>query len=136
MYDFHYNYIKKKYGSKAKLLFTDTDSLAYEIETEDFYKDISEDMEAKFDTSNFPKDHPSGMPVGLNKKVIGMSRDECGGKIMQEFVGLRAKLLSYKMYKGKEEEKRCKGVKQAVVKNEITFEDYKDCLLGNLTDEK
>ena len=65
-----------------------------------------------------------------------MFKDECGGKIMQEFVGLKAKLYSYKMYKGKEEEKRCKGVKQAVVKNKITFEDYKDCLLGNLTDEK
>ena len=58
MYDFHYNYIKKKYESKAKLLFTDTDSLAYEIETEDFYKDISEDVEAKFDTSNYAKRHP------------------------------------------------------------------------------
>ena len=65
-------------------------SLAYEIETEDFYKDISEDVGAKFDTSNFPKDHPSGIPVGLNKKVIGMFKDKCGGKIMQEFVRLRA----------------------------------------------
>ena len=98
MYDFHYNYIKKKYGEKAKLLFTDTDSLAYEIQTEDFYKDISEEVEAKFDTSNFPKNHPSGIPVRVNKKVIGMFKDECGGKIMQEFVGLRAKLYSCKMY--------------------------------------
>ena len=120
LYDFHYNYIKKKYGSKAKLLFTDTDSLAYVIETEDFYKDISKDAKDKFDTS-------SGIPVGLNKKVIGMFKNECGGKIMQEFVGLKAKLYSYKMYEGKEE-KRCKGVKQSVVKNEITFEDYKTCL--------
>ena len=124
MYDFHYNYIKKKYGEKTKLPFTDTDSLAYEIETEDFYKDISEDVEAKFDTSNFPKNHPSGIPVGVNKKVIGMFKDECGGKIMQEFVGLRAKLHSYKMYEG-DEAKKCKGVKQYVVKKEITFEDYK-----------
>ena len=79
----------RTYGPKAKLPFTDTDSLAYDIETEDFYKDISEDVEAKFDTSNYPKDHPSGIPVGKNKKVIGMMKDECGGKIMQEFVGLR-----------------------------------------------
>ena len=129
MYDFHYNYIKKKYGTKAKLLFTDTDSLAYEIETEDFYKDISEDVKAKFDTSNFSSDHPSGIPTGLNKKVIGMMKDECGGKIMREFVGLRAKLYSYKMYEGKEE-KWCKGVKQSVVKKDITFENYKTCLFS------
>ena len=61
IYDFHYNYIKPKYGEKAKLLMTDTDSLCYEFETEDFYKDISNDVENKFDTSNFPKDHPSGI---------------------------------------------------------------------------
>ena len=68
------------YGEKAKLLFTDTDSLAYEIQTVDFYKDISEDVEIKFGTSNFPKDHPSGIPVGLNKKVIGMFKDQCSSK--------------------------------------------------------
>ena len=135
MYDFHYNYIKKKYGSKAKLLFTDTDSLAYEIETEDFYKDISGDVRTNFDTSDIPKDHPSGIELGVNKKVIGMFKDECGGKIMQEFVGLRAKLYSYKMYEG-DETKKCKGVKSSVVKKEITFKDYKDCLFGGLADGK
>ena len=135
MYDFHYNYIKKKYESKAKLLFTDTDSLAYEIETEDFYKDISEDVEAKFDTSNYAKSRPSDIPVGVNKKVIGMFKDECGGKIMHEFVGLRAKLYSYKMYEG-DETNKCKGVKSSVVKKEITFKDYKDCLFGGLADGK
>jgi hypothetical protein len=66
MYDFHYNYIKSKYGDKAKLLFTDTDSLAYEIETDDFYKDISPDIQLKFDTSDYPNDHPL---AGVNKKV-------------------------------------------------------------------
>ena len=137
MYDFHYNYIKRKYSDKAKLLFTDTDSLAYEIETEDFNKDIAPDIERLFDTSEIPKDHPSGMPAGMNKKVIGMFKDECAGKVMAEFVGLRAKLYSYKMHEGKEEErtaastvKRCKGIKTSVVKKDISFEDYKTCLLS------
>src|SRR5579872_738094 len=97
MYDFHYNYIKEKYGSKAKLLFTDTDSLMYEIETEDFYADISVDIELKFDTSDYPKDHPSGIKTGVNKKVIGMFKDEACGKQIEKFVGLRAKLDSYKL---------------------------------------
>ena len=67
MYDFHYNYIVKKYGQKQKLLFTDTDSLAYEIKTEDSYQDISSDVEEKFDTSNYAKNHPSGIKTGCNK---------------------------------------------------------------------
>ena len=103
MYDFHYKYILPKYGEKAKLLFTDTDSLCYEIETEDFYKDISNDGEAKFDTSNFEKNHPSGIPDGKNKKVPGLMKDEAGGKIIEEFVGLRENLYSVKIFEGKEE---------------------------------
>ena len=115
MYDFHYNYIRSKYGEKAKLLFTDTDSLAYEVETKDFYKDIASDVVDKFDTSNFPKDHPSRIYTNANKKVVGMFKDEAGGKIIEEFVGLRSKLYSYKMYEGWEE-KKCKGVKKPVDK--------------------
>ena len=111
MYDFHYNYIKQKYGDKAKLLFTDTDSLIYGIETEDFYKDISKDVKNRFDTSNYPSDHPSGIPSGLNKKVLGMFKDEATGEVIDEFVGLRAKLYSYKMQEG-EESKKCKEVKK------------------------
>ena len=127
MYDFHYKYIKPKYGNKVKLLFTDTDSLMYEIETEDFYKDISEDVKDRFDTSDYPDNHPSGIPTGINKKVLGMFKDEAGGKIIKEFVGLRSKLYSYKMYEGKES-KKCKGVKKQVVERSITHEDYKTCL--------
>ena len=103
MYDFHYKYIKPKYGEKAKLLFTDTDSLCYEIETEDFYKDIAPDIDQKVDTSNFEKDHISGIASAKNKKVIGMMKEEAGDKIIKEFVGLRAKLYSYKMHEGREE---------------------------------
>ena len=112
IFDFHYNYIKPKFKEKAKLLFTDTDSLCYEIETEDFFQDISQDVKEKFDTSNFPKIHPSNIPTGVNKKVIGMMKDEAGGKIIEEFVGLRPKLYSFKMHEDKKEEKKCKGIKK------------------------
>ena len=127
MYDLHYNYIKPKYGDKAKLLFTDTDSLMYEIQTEDFYKDISKDVKDRFDTSDYPPNHPSGIPSGFNKKVIGMFKDEAKGMIKDEFVRLRAKSYSYKMFEG-EETKKCKGIKKSRVKNSITHEDYKKCL--------
>ena len=109
MYDFHYNYIKSKYGSEAKLLYTDTDSLIYEIGAEDFYRDIAGDVEIWFDTSEFDASHPSGIQTGVNKKVIGMMKDEAGGKIIQEFVGLRAKQYSFKMWEDSSEHKRCKG---------------------------
>ena len=127
MFDFHYQYIKPKYGKQAKLLFTDTDSFLYEIQTEDFYKDISGDVKDRFDTSDYPEGHPSGIPTGVNKKVLGMFKDEAAGKIIKEFVGLRAKLYSYKMDEGKEN-KRCKGIKKAVVEKSIRHEDYKTCL--------
>ena len=130
MYDFHYNYIKPKYDNRAKLLFTDTDSLAYEIETKDFYRDISSDVKSKFDTSNYPKNHPSGILTGVNKKVIGMFKDEAAGKQIAEFVGLRAKLYSYRVEESYEE-KKCKGVKKAVIKKTISFNDYKNCLFNN-----
>ena len=127
MYDFHYNYIKSKYADKAKLLFTDTDSLMYEIETEDFYKDIAGDVKDKFDTSDYPENHPSGIPTGINKKVLGMMKDEAAGKIIKEFVGLRSKLYSFVMDDGGET-KKCKGIKKQVVERSIRHEHYKTCL--------
>ena len=72
----HYNYIKTKYGDKAKLLFTDTDSLEYEIWTKEFYKDINPDIENRFDTSDYPTNHPSGIKTGFNSKVFEMFKDE------------------------------------------------------------
>ena len=132
MFQHHYDYIKPMYGSRAKLLMTDTDSLIYEIETEDFYQDIAADVESKFDTSEFDKDHPAikdfGFKVGKNKKVIGMFKDETGGKQIEEFVGLRPKLYSYKLHE--KEHKKCKGVKKSVVVKTITHEDYKNCLIS------
>jgi len=105
MYDFHYNYIKKKCGPKAKLLMTDTDSLMYEIHTEDFFEDIRKHIKEKFDTSNFEN---SKLPR-LNKKVPGMLKKEAVGKIISEFVGLRAKSYAFDM--DGDEFKKCKSVK-------------------------
>ena len=124
MYDFHYNYIKTKYGDKAKLLFIDTDSLAYEIKTKDFYKDIIHDIEKWFDTSDYLTNHPSGIKTGLNSKVLVMSKDEAGRKQIFEFVGLRAKLYSHQMLGGSEE-KKCMGVTKNVTKRSIQFDDYR-----------
>ena len=126
MYDFHYNYIIKRYGENAKLLFTDTDSLAYEIQTDDFYQDIKPDIDRLFDTSNYTEDHQSGIQVGVNKKRPGYFKDEVGGGQILEFAGLRSKLYAYKLKDI--EEKKCKGVKKAIVKKHIGFEDYKRCL--------
>jgi hypothetical protein len=132
MYDFHYNYIKQKYGDKAKLLFTDTDSLAYVIQTVDFYKDIADDVESRFDTSECPPNHPSGIKTGVNRKVLGMFKDEAAGNLIDEFVGLRAKSYSYKMFEG-DEHKKCKGIKRNVLETKITHDDYKKCLFSKET---
>ena len=86
-----------------------------------------DDVDCLFDTSNIPKDHSSGLPSGLNKKVIGKFKNEAGGKIMEEFVGLRAKLYSYKMFDRGDEIKKCKLVKKGVVESTISFDDYKRC---------
>ena len=129
MFDFHYNYIRKKYKNNAELMFTDTDSLLYYIHTDDFYKDISDDIKTKFDTSDYPSNHKSGIQTGVNKKVIGMFKDEVAGKQITHFVGLRPKLYSFKVEDGCLT-KKCKGVKKSVVKKEISFEDYVECLFS------
>ena len=109
-------------------MYTDTDSLVYEIFTDDIFIDIAEDVETMFDTSDFPKDHPSCIPVGKNKKVIAMMKNECGGSIMKEFVALRSKLYSFLMDDGKEE-KKAKSVKKCVIKKELKHKNFVKCLI-------
>ena len=111
----------------------DTDSLVYRIETEDFYTDIADDVPARFDTSGYCSNNWP-LPVGLNKKVTGLMKDELGGAIMIEFVALRPKLYSYKVLDGSED-KMCKGMKKRVVKKTLKFEDYKTCLFNNSTED-
>ena len=130
MYEFHYDYMKKKYNEESlKLCYMDTDPLVYKIRTEDFYKDITEDVEARFDTSGYVPDRP--LLVGKNKKVIGLMKDELGGKIMKEFISLRPKMYSHRVEES--EPKKCKGIKKCIVKKTISFEDYKRCLFDGTT---
>ena len=129
MFNFHYTYIKEKYGKKVELLFTDTDSLMYEIKTKDFYLDICSDVRDRFDTSDYPSIHPSGIITGANKKVIGMFKDEVAGKQITHFVGLRPKLYSFKIEEDREVRK-CKGIKKNVIKKKLDFDDYVKCLFS------
>ena len=99
----------------------------YHIHTDDFYQDISGDIRTKFDTSDYPPNHKSGILTGVNKKVIGMFKDEVAGKQITHFVGLRPKLYSFKIEEDKEVRK-CKGIKKNVVKKKIDFDDYVQCL--------
>ena len=123
-----------KYGlEKLKLCYMDTDCPVYDIKTEDFYEDIANDVEARFNTSGYSKTDFRPLPIGLNKKVIGLMKDELGGKIMTEFAALRPKLYSYKKLDGLED-KTCKGIKKCIVKKTLTFEDYKACLFDDSTE--
>ena len=103
MYEFWYDYMKPKYGNKVKLCYMDTDSFVMNIKTNYFYKDIANDVEKRFDTSNYECNRQ--LPTGKNKKVIGLMKDELGGKIITEFVTLRPKPYSYSTDDGKEDKK-------------------------------
>ena len=127
MYDFHYNYIKEKYCNKARLLFTDTDSLTYEIEAEDVYRDFWNDKD-RFDNSDYPESSPYFDKT--NKKVIGKFKDEAAGIPITEFVGLRSKMYSY-IKDNQKVEKTAKGIKKNTIKNDIKHEDYKNVLINN-----
>ena len=132
MYEFWYDYIKPKYQDRAKLCYMDTDSFSIHIKTEDFYKDIANDVEKWFDTSNYEDDDKRPLPIGKNKKVIGFFKDELGGKIMKKFIGLKAKTWAYLM-DDDSEKKKAQGTKKCVVKRGLTFENYEDCLVNDKT---
>jgi len=126
MYDLFYNELKKQYGSKCELLYTDTDSLLIMIETEDVNEDVKNNMDL-YDTSDYPKEHP--LHSNKNKKVLGKMKDECAGTLIAEYVGLRPKM--YSILKADEKNiKKAKGVKKNVVKKQITHEQYKETLFG------
>ena len=127
-YEFWYDYIKPKYNDYVKLCYMDTDSFIMNIKTNDFYKDIANDVENRLDTSNYEVNRP--LPTGKNKKVIGLMKDELGGKIITEFVTLRPKTYSFLTDNGKED-KKAKGTKKCVIKKMIKFNDYKKCLLND-----
>ena len=128
MYEFWYDYMKPKYDNNVKLCYMDTDSFIMDIKTNDFYKDIANGVENRFDTSSYEVNRP--LPMGKNKKVIGLMKDEVGGKIITEFVTLRPKTYSYFTDDGKED-KKAKGTKRCVIKKMIKFNDYKKCLLND-----
>ena len=133
MYQFHYDYIKPKYGDKATLLFTDTDSLCYHIQTEDVYKDFDDNKEL-FDRCDYNLDGYRSQE-NSNKKVIGKFKDETNGVPIAEFVGLRAKMYSILLENNKEK-KTGKGIKKSCLKKNVNHADYRRCLLGSMKDQR
>ena len=129
MFSFQYEFVKKKW-EKVEVLYTDTDSLVLFVETDDFFKDISGDVAEWFDTNEFAEDHPAvleGLPiVKKNKKKIGLMKDECGGKILTEWVGLRPKLYSFLTEEG--EKQKAKGLTKAMKNKSLRHENFLKCL--------
>ena len=128
MYEFWYDYMKPKYANNVRLCYMDTDSFIINIKTNDFYKDISNDVENRFDTSNYEVNRP--LPTGKNKKIIGLMKDELGGKIITEFATLRPKTYSFLTDDGKED-KKARGTKKCVIKKKTKFNGYKKCLFSD-----
>ena len=129
LYEFSYGYIEPKYQDRGKVCYMDTDSFIIHIKTEDFYEEIANDVEKWFDISNYDGNDKRSLPLGKNKKVIGLFKDELGGKIMKEFTGLRAKTYAYLM-DDDSEHKKAKGTKKCVIKRRLMFENYTDCLFN------
>ena len=126
MYDFHYGYIKKKYGNKAKLLFTDTDSLCYEIKTRNLYKDMYNNRK-NFDLSELSGAKFEKYNDETNKKVLGKFKLECPNTIAKEFIGLKSKMYSIS-YEDGLEVKKAKGIVKSVIKKDLRHEKYNDIL--------
>ena len=128
MYEFWYDYMKPKYKNDVKLCYIDTDSFIMNTKTNGFYKDIANDAENRFDTSNYEVNRP--LPTAKNKKIIGLMKDKLGGKIITEFVTLRPKIYSF-LTDDSKEDKKAEGTKKCVIKKMIKFNDYKKCLLND-----
>ena len=137
MFELWYDYLKPLYGDKIRLCYTDIDSFIMHIKTDDFYKDISADVNKWFDTSNFNKNDNRPLEIGKNKKALDKFKDEIGGKIMTKFVALRAKTYSFLIDEYKDDDyeknkivnKKAKGTKKYVIKREILFNNYLDSMV-------
>ena len=137
MYEFWYDYMKLKYNDNVKLCYMDTDSFVMHIKTNDFYKDVANDVECKFDTSNYVVNTSETsalarrlFPIGKNKKVIGLMKDELAGEIITEFTALRPKTFSY-LTDNDKIDKKAKGTKKCAINKMIKFNEYKKCLLND-----
>ena len=130
LYKFWYDYIKPTYEGKVRLCYMHTDSFVINIKTEDFYKDIANDVKKWFDTSKYDKNDKIPLPKGINKKVIGKFKDELEGKIMTEFCALRAKAYAHKLCDDTEC-KKAKGTKKPLIKRELMSENYKDSFFND-----
>ena len=130
MREFWYDYTKPKYQDKAKLCYSDVDSFITHIKTEDFYKDITGDVEKWFDTSNYDENDERPLQIGKNKKEIGVFKDELWGKIMKEFPALRSKKYAHLM-DDDSEKKKAKGTKKCVIKRSLIFKNYAYCLFND-----
>ena len=126
MCEFWCDHIKSKYQDRTKLCYMDADSFVIHIKTEDFYKDIANDIEKQFDTSNYDENDDRPLSKGKNKNVIDLFKNELGGKIMKVFVGLRAKAWAYLM-DDNSEKKKPKGTKKCVINRRLMVENYTDC---------
>ncbi|KAK3107369.1 hypothetical protein FSP39_012926 [Pinctada imbricata] len=124
MYQYHYDFIKREYGERAELLFTDTDSLLYEIETEDVYKDIAQNQDL-YDLSNYPPNH--FLYNQTNKKVVLKMKDECGGVPIRNFIGLRSKMYSIKL-EDSSEKRTAKGISKSVIRKHLSHDLYEKTL--------
>ena len=134
MYEFWYDYMKPKYNDNVRLCYMDTDSFVMNIKTNDFYKDIAHDVYNRFDTLNYGVNTP--LPIGKNKKVVGLMKDELGGEIVMDFIALRTKTYSYlkdndNLKDNDKIDKKAKGTKKCAIYKMIKFDDYKKCLLND-----
>ena len=127
-YEFWYDYMKPKYNDNVRLCYMDTDIFVMNIKTNDFFKDITHDVYNRFDTSNYGVNRP--LPIGKNKKVIGLVKDELGGEFITEFIALRPRTFSY-LTDNDKIDKKAKGTRKCVVNKMIKFHDYKNCLLND-----
>ena len=149
MHEFWYDYIQSKYGDRAKLCYTDTDSFVIYIKSKDFFEDSSNDVERWFDTSNYDENDRRPLLIGKNQKIYGLFKDELRGKIITEVVGLRAKTYAYLIdsygdggddddddddyEKNTIRKKKAKGTQKCLIKRKLMFENYKDCLFNDKT---